>query len=119
MSQISKMVKAIDIFQRKMGKRSKASNDLTAVWIEMLLMVAEAGEAGTTSKELGDTIGVAQGIISRTTKYLSIYKNKVTGDWEGYDLIKKEKDMENLHRDRIFLTTKGKKFIREIEDALT
>lgn len=119
MTQVVKMLKALDKMQRTMGKRSEANSDLTVTWVEILFHIAAAGEKGITSKELEQNIQVAQGIISRTTKYLGVYKNRVTGKMEGYGFVSKTKDPDNLHRDLILLTSRGKKFMAEIEQALS
>jgi len=87
-------------------------------WAVMFLTVGTAGDGGTTTKELTEIVGVSQGIVSRTVRVMSRSYNPQADCIEGMDLIRTEQDMFNRHRQRVFLSEKGKVVFKKLTEIL-
>ena len=95
---------AINAIRTAFGDDKK---DMPLSWAELLLLVAERGDEGITTKEIYETLNMSQGIASRTVKLMSTYYDKQTEQVDGYDLLSIHQDMVYRHRQRVRLTPKG------------
>ena len=125
---INKLRQAIHHIQSEIGKK-----EMPAYWIEFLLLVAEAGDEGITTKKTVETLGMSQGIASRIVKLMSdcyfekdfkAQYDKSNEDtplvrFEGYGLLKTESDLVHRHRQRLFLSEKGKRIVEEAVSFMT
>jgi len=109
MTNLSYLVKSISVLRKEIDKK-----DVPATWLEFFLLVAEAGEAGITTKEVSERVGVTQGVGSRTVKLLSQYYNHTTGETDGLDLLVTVSDQVHRHRQRVLLSEKGKGIIAKV-----
>ena len=82
--------------------------ELPAYWIEFLLLIALSGEEGITTVDLAAQIGMGRAIASRVTKIMSRYFDAETQAESGYGLIVTATDKVLRHRQRLFLSEKGK-----------
>jgi len=113
MNSAAKMQKALNLFQQYTGKR-----DVPVTWITLLLVIAEAGEAGAGSDELLKRVGVAQGIISRTVRLLSTYYDKSLGSMAGCELVTVTPDPRNRRQFTNILTPRGRELMAALEKVL-
>lgn len=111
---VEKLRHAIHHIQSEIGKK-----ELPAYWIEFLLLVAEKGDEGITTKEAAEILDMTQGIASRTVKLMTKHYNPATKEVEGFDVLTTTQDMEYRHRMRVYLTEKGKKIVEEAVRFMT
>ena len=110
MKSVSRLIKALKFMCETLGKK-----DVPLYWVVLILLVHEAGDLGTTTKEASEAINMPQGIASRTVKLLSRYVNPVTNQLDGFDiLVALQNDLHHRHRQRIYLTDHGKQVVAEL-----
>lgn len=110
MQSVNKLIKALKFMCETLGKK-----DVPLYWVVLILLVYEAGEMGTTTKEASEAINMTQGIASRTVKLLSRYVNPVTNQLDGFGiLVALQNDLHHRHRQRIYLTDHGKQIVAEM-----
>lgn len=79
---------------------------------EVLVFLHVAVNDGMQMSELQDLLGVSQAAVSRNVYFLSKYG---ANNREGLELIQLVEDTENRRRRRLYLTPKGKAFLRQLE----
>jgi len=110
MKSVSKLVNALKFMCEVLGKK-----EVPLYWVILILLVYNAGERGTTTKEASEAINMTQGIASRTVKILSRYVNPVSNQLAGFDiLVALRNDLHHRHRQRIYLTDHGKQVVAEL-----
>ena len=107
---LEKLSRCIGIMRKSIPDRK----NVPAYWLELLLVVAAAGEDGINQMDAYAKVGMHPGIASRVVKLMSKYPGK-SGEIEGYNLIKTEQDTFLRHRQRLFLTKKGLALIASIK----
>lgn len=114
MRTIDNTIKALQYLCNTLGKK-----DIPLYWVMLILLVAESGSNGTTTKEVAENINMSQGIASRTVKLLSKYVNPVTKQLEGLGiLVALQNDLHYRHRQRIYLTEHGKQMVEKLTSIL-
>jgi len=114
MREIAKLAKAFKFLCDVTGKK-----DIPMYWGTFLLIVAEAGELGITTKEVSEAIDMTQGIASRTVKLMSKFYNPATKEVDGLDLlVALNNDMHYRQRQRVYLTDHGKQVVEQLKKIL-
>ena len=115
MPAITKFAEALKYLRTYLDKKT-----VPMYWIEFLLVVAAAGDQGTTTVEAAKEVNMQQAIASRTVGILSESWNKETRRMEGYQLIMPlQNDPHYKQRQRLYLTKKGKALVADLEKILT
>ena len=91
--------------------------------IKLFLTVAK--HEGATMPELQKILDTPQGTLSRNVKALSVYlkpaDSTVPGSLRtkgGYELLESRPDSENRKALAVYLTPKGKKILKQINDTI-
>lgn len=95
--------------------RQEIDGEMQLQQLELLLTVAL--QEGITSPELIESLHVSNAAVSRNLKIYSRYSDK--GEEKGHGLFELKPDMFERRRLAVFLTTRGKEVISNIEKRLT
>jgi len=106
----SDLASILSVIRTEIGKK-----DVPTIWLEFLLRVAASGSRGITTKQVAEEIGMNQGIASRMVKIMSRYQDAKSRKMEGYDVFVAVPDYEYRHRQRVFLSAKGKSLVQKLE----
>jgi len=74
-----------------------------------------ARHEGHSMRELKDFAGLSQAAVSRNVSALSNVHKRKGG---GYELVATKEDIENRRLKRLYLTSKGRRWVRSIVKAL-
>ena len=93
--------------------REEVQSDINIQQLDILLRVA--ANEGITQPDLREQTGLMAGSVSRHLSKLSYYKHPRDGSKAGLGLIRQSQSFENRREFAVFLTTKGKQLIKQIE----
>lgn len=71
-----------------------------------------------TIHEIYTELGMAQGTVSRIVQQLSIYRNRKTGQLDGLNLLRTERDLDYPQRVAVTLTPKGEHLKQQLMKIL-
>lgn len=82
---------------------------------EMLTFLFAAQNDGIQMSELQDKLGLSQAAVSRNVNFLTKHGANTR---DGLELLILVEDTDNRRRRRVYLTPKGKAFIRTLEGLI-
>lgn len=106
---IAKFAKAVTYIRDNINK------DFAIQQLAIYLLVSQ--NQGITMTEISDRLNMPQGTVSRNVKELTQYIDKFKNNC-GYDLIRVEPDMVERRRLACYLSRKGNRLMKELEDIL-
>lgn len=117
--ELTKLATAVRMLREELDTKEPklpGQKTLPAYFLDFFMLTAAAGEKGITTIELSEQTGLSQSLASRTVKMLSTYKiDDVT---RGPGLVVKGYDEEFQHRQRIFLSPKGRKLAAKLKKLM-